>query len=194
VYLETSADGAAGVQHATDVPKWNAPPTVEPEAIYRVYFHGPAFQVLEGVQARDDRVIGRLCSDLPPITRRADQILAAPRLIELCLQTSGVWEIGKIGALALPTAIERVVIHTWHESGSPVYAEIEPKTDRDGALTFDARVVDGQGTVYLELQGYRTTRLPDPVDDELIAPLAQVGHACSVTLAAIEGPAKGSAS
>jgi 3-hydroxymyristoyl/3-hydroxydecanoyl-(acyl carrier protein) dehydratase len=194
VYLETSADGAAGVQHAAEVPKWNGPATVEPEAIYRVYFHGPAFQVLEGVQARDDRVIGRLRSDLPPITRRADQILTAPRLIELCLQTSGVWEIGKIGALALPTAIEQVVIHAWHESGSPVYAEIEPKTDRDGALTFDARVVDGQGTVYLELQGYRTARLPDPVDDELIAPLAQVSHACSSRSRLQRDTAKGSAS
>jgi hypothetical protein len=163
--------------HTERTPVWNGQPTVEPEAIYRVYFHGPAFQVLEGAQVGAERVIGRLRRDLPPITGDGKRTLLLPHLIELCLQTAGVWEIGKTGTLALPTSIDRVVLYPpractgqQHTNGSVIYAEIEPKEQGD-QLSFDARVVDERGVVYLKLYGYRTSRLPDPIDGDRIAPL-----------------------
>ena len=35
----------------TKAPKWNGSATVKAEDIYRVYFHGPSFQVLDGLNA-----------------------------------------------------------------------------------------------------------------------------------------------
>ena len=54
--------------------------------------------------------------------------------------------------------------------GGAIYAEIIPKAQGDQA-SFDARVVDERGTVYLKLYGYRTSRLPDPIDGDRILPL-----------------------
>jgi hypothetical protein len=144
---------------------------VEPEDIYRVYFHGPAFQVLEGVQRDGERVVGKLRTDLPPFTGDPKQTLTPPRLIELCLQTAGVWEIGKTGVLALPTAIDRVVLHQVEGNESAIYAQMEPKAAPGGEVCFDGQVVDGKGNVYLEMHGYRTARLPTAVDASEVAPL-----------------------
>ena len=40
-----------------------------------------------------------------------------------------------------------------------------------GGLRFDARVVDEDGQVYLEVQDYRTTALPYAVSQHLLDPL-----------------------
>jgi malonyl CoA-acyl carrier protein transacylase len=179
VHLEPVQDGEAR-QPTADAPGWNGSATLEPDAIYRVYFHGPAFQVLEGVQSDGERVVGKFRLDLPPMTGQPRETLVAPLLIELCLQTAGVWEIGKTGTLALPTAIEQVILHRTPENNAVVYAEIEPRPGVGDELGFDARVVDAEGNLYIELKGYRTARLPAPIDEEHIAPLrALVGGKAS---------------
>jgi hypothetical protein len=82
-----------------------------------------------------------------------------------------VWEIGQTGVLALPTAIERVVVHKAPEDRSTLYAQMEPRPGSDDELCFDGRVVDENGQVYLEMSGYRTARLPAPIDADQVAPL-----------------------
>ena len=169
VRLVAQAEGQGPAR--AEAPRWNGAETLAPDAIYRVYFHGPAFQVLSGVQSDGARVVGRFSRDLPPMTDRERETLVAPLLIELCLQTAGVWEIGKTGALALPSAIERVRLYALPANGAPLYAEIEPRSGTAEELAFDARVLDEDGVVYLELLGYRTARLPLPVPQEDVAPL-----------------------
>ena len=66
----------------------------------------------------------------------------------------------------------------------PVYAEVHPTADDQQEqeqtsssgerFKFDARVVDKEGNVYLELRGYRTARLPAPIGDDLIAPMRRL--------------------
>ena len=51
----------------SESPKWNGSYTVQAEDIYQLYFHGPAFQVLEGVQRSGDTVLGKLNKKLPAI-------------------------------------------------------------------------------------------------------------------------------
>ena len=64
--------------------------------IYRVYFHGPAYQVLDaGLTQRRRGRSASWPSDLPPNHRPpAGATQTSPRLIELCFQTAGVWELG----------------------------------------------------------------------------------------------------
>jgi hypothetical protein len=127
--------------------------------------------VLDGVQREGDAVVGKLRVDLPSFTGSPGKMLTAPRLLELCLQTAGVWEIGKTGVLALPTAIDRVVVHQLPEAGEALYAQMEPRSGTNDELCFDGRVVDENGQVYLEMNGYRTARLPTSIDPEQVAPL-----------------------
>jgi hypothetical protein len=155
-------------------PAWDGAAAVDAETIYRLYFHGPAFQVLEGVQRAGDGVLGKLNRDLPPTTSRDQSLLSAPLLIELCLQTAGIWEIGATGSLALPTSIEQVVLYEPKINGVAIYAEVSPGPDQGDRPSFDARVVDAQGRLYLELKGYRTTPLPGAVDEHLREPLRRL--------------------
>ena len=63
---------------------------VEAADIYRVFFHGPAYQVLERAWLNDHRTVGQFSGTLPINHYPPDQPLAmAPRLIELCFQAAG---------------------------------------------------------------------------------------------------------
>jgi NAD(P)-dependent dehydrogenase (short-subunit alcohol dehydrogenase family)/acyl carrier protein len=141
-----------------------------PDAIYRVYFHGPAYQVLEEAWSDNGGPAGRLAADLPPNHRPEDVgTLMAPRLIELCFQTSGIWEIGRNGRMALPRHVGRVqVLADPEQAARPLVAVAEPTEDG-----FDCRVVDAEGHVVVRLDGYGTIDLPGGVGDEDRAPLQE---------------------
>jgi acyl transferase domain-containing protein/NAD(P)-dependent dehydrogenase (short-subunit alcohol dehydrogenase family)/acyl carrier protein len=73
-------------------------PAVEAADIYRVYFHGPAYQVVERAWWDGKRMWGQMAENLPANHQPSGKPLSmAPRLIELCLQTAGLWEIGVEG-------------------------------------------------------------------------------------------------
>ncbi len=136
---------------------------VTAEQIYKVYFHGPAYQVLERAGVEGDRALGLTAADLPPNTAPAEAAaLMAPRLIELCFQTAGIWEMKTKQAMALPLAIESVTAYRQPEAaqGQRLYAVV---TAIDGGQAFDAQVVDASGGVYVALRGYRTVTLPGQV-------------------------------
>jgi hypothetical protein len=155
-------------------PYWNGSHQLSAEEVYRLYFHGPSFQVIEGVQRKDGKLIGKWRKDLPPVADSMTEWATLPMLVELCLQTAGVWEIGKTGVLALPRSIERLDIYrTSIPRQSSLFAEVEPVQIGDHPMRFDARVVDGKGKVYLELKGYQTEPLPYPVEPELLSTLTQ---------------------
>jgi hypothetical protein len=135
---------------------------IKAEAIYKIYFHGPAYKVLEQVQVNGDEAIGLMAASLPPDTNPADAAsLMAPRFIELCFQTAGIWDIHTNNALALPLSIERVTTYRQPETAEGrLYGVV---TAVDGSASFNAKVVDETGNVYLELTGYRTVQLPGRV-------------------------------
>ncbi len=137
------------------------------EALYEVYFHGPAYQVLDRAWREDGHVIGRLAAGLPDDRDPAQAPLTIePRLIELCFQTAGVWELGTAGRMALPTHVDRVQRFGPASPGT-LWAVVTPGAD-GGA---DADVVDADGRVRVRLEGYRTIELPDSPDAERLAPI-----------------------
>jgi len=136
---------------------------VDRDAIYQVYFHGPAYQVLERVHVAADSAYGVMVSTLPPNTQPAEVAsFMAPRLIEVCFQTAGVWEIKTRGVMALPMAIRSVTAYRQPEeaNGERLVAIVKAV---NGGATFDAQVVDESGNVYVQLNGYRTVPLPGSV-------------------------------
>jgi acyl transferase domain-containing protein/acyl carrier protein/NAD(P)-dependent dehydrogenase (short-subunit alcohol dehydrogenase family) len=140
--------------------------------IYKLYFHGPAYQVLDSSRADKTEIIGLLAANLP-LNHQPDDLptLVSPRLIELCFQTAGIWEMGSTGRMGLPFHIDRLsILRTSDKPDGPngsLQAIVTP--DSDGS--FDAKVVDEKGNVYLMLQGYRTAELPGAIDAELLKPL-----------------------
>ncbi|MEZ4591560.1 MAG: SDR family NAD(P)-dependent oxidoreductase [Chloroflexota bacterium] len=132
------------------------------EDIYKIYFHGPAYQVLARVQVDGNQAIGLLAENLPANAHPANAPeLIAPRLVEFCFQTAGVWEIHTKQQMALPLAIGRVSAYKQEaEAKGRLYAIVEAIDD---GAAFKAQVVDKSGNVFVELDGYRTVRLPGEV-------------------------------
>jgi len=154
-------------------PKWNGRYTLPENEIYKLYFHGPAFQVLEGVQKDKDGLLGKLSTSLPPFTSQPVWLGTNPILIELCLQTAGIYEIGKTGALSLPQSIHKVRFYRRETNGVPIFAQIQAVQTEDG-LQFNSRVIDEKGRIYLELLEYRTSTLPSQIEKPLLAPLERL--------------------
>jgi hypothetical protein len=136
---------------------------IEAAEIYRLYFHGPAYQVIERAWWDGYRIIGMLSNHLPANHQPADlPTLIAPRLIELCFQTAGLWEMGVQGRMGLPQHVDEVrMLRSTDKAESRLYAVVTPHPSR-GA--FDADVVDTAGNLYIRLLGYRTVALPNAVD------------------------------
>jgi hypothetical protein len=152
-------------------------PRIGREDIYKVYFHGPAYQVLsEVIRHAGEAVAGQMATGLPQETADAlKKTLFAPRLIELCFQTAGVWELGSTGQLGLPAAIKRVKVWGTPKEGMHVVAEVSVREGggREG-LSFDAKVHDARGHVYVELEGYETSQLPGTLPEDKLAPFKSV--------------------
>jgi hypothetical protein len=144
---------------------------VEAPSIYRLYFHGPAYQVLEHAWWDGDRLVGRMAGSLPPNHLPSERPTAiSPRLLELCFQTAGLWEMTVLHRMGLPQHFDSVRV--W---GAPASGEAGlfciVTAPRDGG-SFDAQVMDSTGNTYVELSGYRTVPIAGEIDPALLHSLA----------------------
>jgi hypothetical protein len=144
-------------------------PTLTPEHLYRVYFHGPAYQVVGKAWTTADGMAGAMPDSLPEaVLPEGTPVVAAPRLVELCFQVAGAWEIGSTGRMALPSHIERIRFFADDENGEGLQAVVRPLGDGAG---FDAAVADAGGRLQVTLEGYRSSQVPGALDEDSVAPL-----------------------
>jgi hypothetical protein len=154
-------------------PTMHADRTVDAADIYRIYFHGPAYQVLERAWWDGNRMIGMLAKNLPANHHPAElPTVMSPRLIELCFQTAGLWEIGKEGSMGLPRLVNCVTAPCGATlPDTRLYAVITPDPVSG---SFDAEVVDASGKRYVQLSGYRTVATPNAVNADQLKALRNV--------------------
>ena len=143
-------------------------PALTPEQVYRLYFHGPAYQVVSAAWKQGDGAAARFAADLPP--QVDGPVLIGPRLVELCFQTVGLLEAGTDGVLALPLHVGAVRLNGRPEERAALVAIVR----RDGHGGFDCIVRDDDGSLVLRLDGYRTVPLPDPPPEDVVAPIRDV--------------------
>jgi len=77
--------------------------------IYRVYFHGPAYRVLEMVnRLSTGQVVGTMRTPLPADTTNPNSTsMVGPRMVELCFQTAACGRLARLarwGCLRWSTA------------------------------------------------------------------------------------------
>jgi hypothetical protein len=133
---------------------------IEAGEIYRVYFHGPAYQVVKRAWRDGDRIIGEIASDLPANHHPPElATVIAPRLIELCFQTAGLWEMGVEGRMGLPLHVDEIRAGGGEDErvAGPLFAVVTPCAEQK---SFSAQVVDSMGRCLLDFSGYRTVAIP----------------------------------
>jgi NAD(P)-dependent dehydrogenase (short-subunit alcohol dehydrogenase family) len=131
------------------------------EDLYRVFFHGPSYQVLDRAWVDASGATGEMASGLPEDLREGVRPAIAPRVIELAFQTAAVWEIAEHQRLALPRSVARISLGTT-PPGVSARATVAVRTPS----TFDVDVVDGAGAVLARLEGYETVELPGALDTQ----------------------------
>lgn len=154
-------------------PRLSGEAFVEAANIYRIYFHGPAYQVLERAWWDGEHIIGEFAEKLPDNHHPPGQpTLMLPRLIELCFQTAGIWEMGTTSRMGLPSYLQCVSPCNGHaKREGRLYAVVTPHPERG---SFDAEVVDTTGKVYIRLRDYSTATLPSGLNAESLKPLQAV--------------------
>jgi hypothetical protein len=130
---------------------------IERAAIYPRFFHGPAYQVLEQARLNPDRMVGVWRRGLPDDTAPAGGAsVLGPRLVELCFQTAGLWELEAKHRLGLPHALGSLAVYAPPPPETALFAVV--KALDDGAR-FEGCVVDEAGRVCLAFSDYQTIGL-----------------------------------
>ena len=137
---------------------------ISADEIYKVFFHGPAYQVIDRGSVAGARPAGtalvRMSHHLPPNTVPKEAAsLMAPRLMELCFQAAALWSVKMKGAMAFPAGIGIVTAYRQPDEAAGRRLFGEARTANDGA-SFDCRVIDEAGNVYVTMQGFRTVARP----------------------------------
>jgi acyl transferase domain-containing protein/NAD(P)-dependent dehydrogenase (short-subunit alcohol dehydrogenase family)/acyl carrier protein len=155
---------------------------IEATDIYRLYFHGPAYQVVEQAWWDGNRLIGLLASNLPPNHHPAElSTIVQPRLIELCFQTAGIWELGVQGRMGLPQHVRLISLyHTPAPEDGRLYAILTPGHAERG---FDIDVADTKGNCVLRLTGYQTVALRNAVNLQYLKTLQEIMSGDAVLVA-----------
>jgi acyl transferase domain-containing protein len=163
-------------KNTTEIPHIGniAEKAILPDDIYRVYFHGPAYRVLAGAWRDGDHVIGEFARQLPAECTSPATTCMTPRLIELCLQTAGVWELGTRDRFGLPDHLDALRVLRVPSAATTLYSVVTP--DATGSI-FDADVVDDHGNKYVEVRGYRTVAFTNPGGPELLDPFRRAMNA-----------------
>ena len=149
-------------------PGSRSPAAVTHDEVYRVFFHGPAYQVVDEAWHRGSDAVTRLARRLPAACApAAGQTTTEPRLAEACFQTAGLWEVGQAGQLGLPAHVDQV--STLHRPlpDSELFAVAHQAEDG----SFDCQVVDSEGDVVVRVKGYRTIVLGNALPAELQQPI-----------------------
>ena len=170
-------------QQPAELPAIGLPPSngaiIQAADIYRVYFHGPAYQVLERAWRNGNCMVGQMSKELPADHQPSEHpLLLSPRLIELCFQTAGLWEMGAAGRMGLPQHVRRVCwLREPELANGSFFAVVTPDAEREG---FDAQVIDAAGNRYVQVSGYTTVALPDRIDAEFLTALWVPEHDLAV--------------
>jgi hypothetical protein len=145
-----------------------ATPAVSHDDIYRVFFHGPAYQVVDEAWHCGPDAVARLAEHMPAgQAPEAGPTATEPRLAEACFQAAGLWEIGHAGHLALPAHVDLVSMPRRPVPGGELFAVAHPVGDD----SFDCRVLDGEGDVILRVNGYRTVSLDSTLPADVQRPV-----------------------
>ncbi len=116
------------------------------EEIYRRFFHGPVFQVLERAC---DVATNALLADVGPVRRLGDGLLTAPLVLEAGFQGAGLHHMATTGRMALPESVEAVEFLSQPADG--VVLELMVRY-QEGAYDID---IDGPEGSVLRIRGFR---------------------------------------
>jgi hypothetical protein len=159
-----------------------ATPTSEisgtPDLVYPPLFHGPAFQVIGAFGRQGDALVSRMHAGTSRLAIPGYCGAVPVAVLELVLQTCGVWELAESGRMMRPWTIDELVVPPGGAETDPTGARVVVTPRAGGSpdtRVFDATAIDVDGRVMLQLRGYRPVAMP-------LAPLDEVARSLRARL------------
>jgi hypothetical protein len=129
------------------------------DEIYAAFFHGPAYRVVEAARVDADGALALMANGLPPNASLTNaETLMAPRLVELCFQAAALWSLKTRGAVAFPAGLKSLKVY--RQEPGPDGPRLWCRMRAVGDDAFDGEVLDENGTLYVDLTGFRTVARP----------------------------------
>jgi malonyl CoA-acyl carrier protein transacylase len=131
---------------------------VTKEEIYTKYFHGPSFQVLDGILKIDNNAVLGVYKKPQEVLFHdgPKHLLAYPMLIEAAFQTCGYRDLAVENRMTLPDSIGKVYIHGKGEAPQKLYMlAVFTGKNIEGKSVYDAFVFDEKGKLWAELSDYQ---------------------------------------
>ncbi len=131
---------------------------VDARTIYKTYFHGPSFQVLDGILALEkNSVLAVFKRPQTPLWKNARQkLIFHPLVFEAMFQACGWRDIHFDRAMALPDAVGTAIVYN-HDAHDPeqlyLYGLFKGRTE-DGRSLYDAWAFDGDFNLTAEIRDY----------------------------------------
>ena len=133
---------------------------VSSEAIYEAYFHGPRFQVLEGITEISEAGLTAVYKRSPALWEENKRSLAfQPMLIEAAFQACGYRDLHFTKAMTLPDSVGKVRVFKTGTPPERLQIQVQYKGSEGDKSVYDAAVVDSDGNVWIALEDYRMIRV-----------------------------------
>ena len=127
------------------------------DEIYKTYFHGPSFRVLDGLLSIEkDAVLGIFKRPAAALWRvKTPKLLFHPMVMEALFQTCGWRDIQFDRKMTLPDAIGSAIVHDNNPDPDRLYTYAVYKgTTEDGKTRYDAYAFDSELNPVAELKDY----------------------------------------
>ncbi|HLE47529.1 MAG TPA: SDR family NAD(P)-dependent oxidoreductase, partial [Candidatus Thermoplasmatota archaeon] len=150
------------VEAETDATPAGMGPPIEAKEIYRQFFHGPSFQVLDSFQsnAEHKESVGVYAWPQAPLFGRSTgAFLTNPMGRELAYQTAGGYDLFVLRALSLPKAVGRIRFHDVPRPGERIVAVARYRDTHDNVSHFDVKLLGDRGRVLEELEDFELVRI-----------------------------------
>ncbi|MDD2774216.1 MAG: SDR family NAD(P)-dependent oxidoreductase, partial [Elusimicrobiales bacterium] len=132
-------------------------PLASKEEVYKIYFHGPSFQVLDSILSVDDKTVFAVYRrPAAPLWRDPQpQTCAYPLLIEAAFQACGFRDLHADKRMTLPDYIGKLLVSPGGASPEKLYISCVFKgKNKEGKSVYDSCVYDADGRLWVELQDY----------------------------------------
>ena len=139
-----------------DLPK-HAKYKITAEEIYKIYFHGPSFRVLDGILSIEkEAVLGVFKKPSAALWRvKTPGLLIHPLVLEAMFQTCGWRDIHFDRKMMLPDAVGQAMVYDNNPDPDRLYTYAVYKgTTEDGKTRYDAYAFDSEMNPVAELKDY----------------------------------------
>ncbi|MDY6935352.1 MAG: SDR family NAD(P)-dependent oxidoreductase [Spirochaetota bacterium] len=167
----TKSESAAHEQHIIERYMKDGAVEISDEEIYKRFFHGPVFQVHNGVlnlNTDKKRIVGAVGIKNEKIFKSIEKprFIANPMTIEAALQNAGIYGMANANMSSLPDAITELEFRKIPDKVDSLFILAEHIGNEEDKHIYDTEIFDNDGNLYSRMKGYKMINTEELEENE----------------------------